>query len=166
MIRRPPRSTLFPYTTLFRSHASDIETAQRPDAPLVFEGPVEQPSTAGGGGAPKGLAQRGNVRGPNVQTIPKEGNVDEALAASAVTVDERFSTEVQTHSAIETHGAVADWKPDGLTIYESTQGIYSVQEELATLFDLPKSKVRVICEFTGGGFGAKFGAGKIGRAHV
>src|SRR2546425_4174991 len=60
MIRRPPRSTLFPYTTLFRSHASDIETAQRPDAPLVFEGPVEQPSTAGGGGAPKGLAQRGN----------------------------------------------------------------------------------------------------------
>src|SRR3712207_7599099 len=24
MIRRPPRSTLFPYTTLFRSHISDI----------------------------------------------------------------------------------------------------------------------------------------------
>src|SRR5260221_8724022 len=25
MIRRPPRSTLFPYTTLFRSHPSDEE---------------------------------------------------------------------------------------------------------------------------------------------
>src|SRR2546425_5993240 len=24
MIRRPPRSTLFPYTTLFRSHAGDV----------------------------------------------------------------------------------------------------------------------------------------------
>src|SRR3712207_8819874 len=24
MIRRPPRSTLFPYTTLFRSHATEI----------------------------------------------------------------------------------------------------------------------------------------------
>src|SRR3712207_8477736 len=24
MIRRPPRSTLFPYTTLFRSHAEDL----------------------------------------------------------------------------------------------------------------------------------------------
>src|SRR5262245_64719946 len=24
MIRRPPRSTLFPYTTLFRSHADDL----------------------------------------------------------------------------------------------------------------------------------------------
>src|SRR2546421_2070850 len=25
MIRRPPRSTLFPYTTLFRSHAREIQ---------------------------------------------------------------------------------------------------------------------------------------------
>src|SRR3712207_8794037 len=25
MIRRPPRSTLFPYTTLFRSHAADVQ---------------------------------------------------------------------------------------------------------------------------------------------
>src|SRR3989442_11062928 len=32
MIRRPPRSTLFPYTTLFRSHAVTV------DAPLVVDG--------------------------------------------------------------------------------------------------------------------------------
>src|SRR2546422_5166546 len=32
MIRRPPRSTLFPYTTLFRSHYY-----QRPDAGLPFD---------------------------------------------------------------------------------------------------------------------------------
>src|SRR2546430_8329626 len=31
MIRRPPRSTLFPYTTLFRSHAGDWRRAA--DAP-------------------------------------------------------------------------------------------------------------------------------------
>src|SRR5260370_42440833 len=29
MIRRPPRSTLFPYTTLFRSHCIQINTDQR-----------------------------------------------------------------------------------------------------------------------------------------
>src|SRR3712207_8963498 len=29
MIRRPPRSTLFPYTTLFRSHARKQEGSQR-----------------------------------------------------------------------------------------------------------------------------------------
>src|SRR5690348_18086182 len=29
MIRRPPRSTLFPYTTLFRSHRNGAHTATR-----------------------------------------------------------------------------------------------------------------------------------------
>src|SRR5260370_13271815 len=28
MIRRPPRSTLFPYTTLFRSHVAGVDLAQ------------------------------------------------------------------------------------------------------------------------------------------
>src|SRR2546430_6001112 len=32
MIRRPPRSTLFPYTTLFRSHARGAESLVRLDA--------------------------------------------------------------------------------------------------------------------------------------
>src|SRR2546422_4144557 len=30
MIRRPPRSTLFPYTTLFRSRPRDAEAAREP----------------------------------------------------------------------------------------------------------------------------------------
>src|SRR2546421_7075813 len=32
MIRRPPRSTLFPYTTLFRSRLSERRRARRPAA--------------------------------------------------------------------------------------------------------------------------------------
>src|SRR3712207_8364677 len=32
MIRRPPRSTLFPYTTLFRSSASRVAVVERLDA--------------------------------------------------------------------------------------------------------------------------------------
>src|SRR2546430_10441639 len=31
MIRRPPRSTLFPYTTLFRSRAVDLQDPALPD---------------------------------------------------------------------------------------------------------------------------------------
>jgi xanthine dehydrogenase YagR molybdenum-binding subunit len=69
---------------------------------------------------------------------------------------------VQTHSALETHGVVADWKPDSLTVYASTQGTASVRDELAEIFKLPRGKVRVITEFMGGGFGAKFGAGNEG----
>src|SRR3712207_7109654 len=33
MIRRPPRSTLFPYTTLFRSHGSACATGSRRRSP-------------------------------------------------------------------------------------------------------------------------------------
>src|SRR5256884_1376485 len=36
MIRRPPRSTLFPYTTLFRSTAGDAFTANSSWFPLTF----------------------------------------------------------------------------------------------------------------------------------
>ena len=44
----------------------------------------------------------------------------------------------------------------------------SVRDELAEIFNLPKTKVRVITEYMGGGFGAKFGAGNPGvvAAHL
>src|SRR5205809_3107017 len=32
MLRRHPRSTLFPYTTLFRSHMAELQRQQRADA--------------------------------------------------------------------------------------------------------------------------------------
>src|SRR2546422_6349873 len=51
MIRRPPRSTLFPYTTLFRSHALDA----RLRAGVAGVRGVEQQHGSGSGGQlPKG----------------------------------------------------------------------------------------------------------------
>src|SRR2546429_6274571 len=42
MIRRPPRSTLFPYTTLFRSLSADVPSAVNPrDYDLVVLGMQE-----------------------------------------------------------------------------------------------------------------------------
>src|SRR3712207_7920600 len=39
MIRRPPRSTLFPYTTLFRSDRADVGDAHRQARVVVGVGP-------------------------------------------------------------------------------------------------------------------------------
>src|SRR5260370_26694687 len=53
MIRRPPRSTLFPYTTLFRSIDSAIATSERDaraidgDAPVLLLGIVVRVGGAG-----------------------------------------------------------------------------------------------------------------------
>ena len=63
---------------------------------------------------------------------------------------------------METHGVVVDWQSNGVTIYASTQSTRGVRNGFASVFNLPKSKVRVITEFMGGGFGAKHGIGNFG----
>src|SRR2546422_2351705 len=50
MIRRPPRSTLFPYTTLFRSHAAGRKLSPggaRPRVPLISPHRLAVLSSAG-----------------------------------------------------------------------------------------------------------------------
>jgi xanthine dehydrogenase YagR molybdenum-binding subunit len=145
-------------------HVTDLEEAMKDGAPAVFTGPTEQPATAGGGGAAPGLPQRGNVRGPDTGRmfgLPR-GDAIQGLSDADVVVEATYRTQVQTHVPMETHGMVADWREDGLTIYASTQFTASVRDEAAELFDLPKNRVRVISDFTGGGFGAKYGIGNFG----
>ena len=133
--------------------------ARAADAPMVFPGPADAAGSAGGGGGPKDVPQKGNVHGPQRKSL---GDMEKGFADADVIVETEYFTQVQTHSALETHGFVVDWKPEEVTVYASTQGTSSVQNEFADVFKLPKSKVRVITEYMGGGFGAKFGAGNEG----
>jgi xanthine dehydrogenase YagR molybdenum-binding subunit len=137
----------------------DRSDARADDAPMVFPGPADEGGSAGGGGGPKGVPQKGNVHGPQQKKI---GDTEKGFAEADVIVEGEYFTQVQTHSALETHGFVVDWKPEEVTVYASTQGTSSVRNEFADVFKLPQSKVRVITEFMGGGFGAKFGAGNEG----
>jgi len=139
------------------------DEARKPSAAKVFPAPAAQAETEGGGGGGAKVPQNGNVRGPERKDT---GEVAKGFAVSDVTVEGEFRTQVQTHSALETHGVVADWKPDMLTVHASTQSTSSVRDELAAIFKLPKSKVRVLTEYMGGGFGAKFGAGNVGVVAV
>src|SRR5579863_4246930 len=102
----------------------DLDVAREASAPLVFPGAADQEGTAGGGGSAGGIPQTGNVHGPHVR---KEGDAEQGFKDADVIVDARYTTQVQTHSALETHGVVADWKPDMLTVYASTQGTASVR---------------------------------------
>jgi xanthine dehydrogenase YagR molybdenum-binding subunit len=139
----------------------DLDKARATDAPLVFPGAADQEASAGGGGGPHNVPQTGNVHGPSIKRV---GEIERHLKEADVVVEGRYTTQVQTHSALETHGVVADWKPEMLTVWASTQGTASVREELAAFFNISMSKVRVITEYMGGGFGAKFGAGNFGVA--
>ncbi len=135
----------------------DLEEAKKPEAPLVLQPRAEKKSgdpyaeELGG----KGLPRKGNIQGPRRF---EKGNIEEGFRQAAAIVEGTYVTQVQTHTALETHGVVAQWEGDELTVWASTQGIFSVREELAEALNLPASKVRVITEYMGGGFGAKFGA--------
>src|SRR3712207_7313351 len=68
MIRRPPRSTLFPYTTLFRSHARRDQlhgqARPRPDLPGADAGPLR-----GDGARPDGGEERVEIgRAPRLNS--------------------------------------------------------------------------------------------------
>ena len=104
-------------------HVTELEAAMKEDAPRVFPGPTEQPATAGGGGAPPGLPQKGNVRGPDTRPrgMGPRGDVAQGLRESDVVIEAEFRTQVQTHVPMEPHGLVADWRDEGLTLYASTQ---------------------------------------------
>jgi len=86
------------------------------------------------------------------------GDVDAGLADADVVITREYRTPTALHTALEPHGAVAEWTGGRLTIYESTQGIFMTRREVANAFGLPLTDVRVIKNYMGGGFGAKNGA--------
>ena len=89
----------------------------------------------------------------------ERGDYDGGIAQADVVVEAEYRTQTLNHNPLETHQCVCEWRNDGLDVYISTQYIWGVRDDVAGAFGLPPDKVRVVCEFMGGGFGAKNGAG-------
>jgi CO/xanthine dehydrogenase Mo-binding subunit len=83
------------------------------------------------------------------------GDFARAFAEADVTVEAEYSTQVVLHNSLETHQAVCDWHGDSLDVYISTQYIWGIRDAVAEELGLPQDKVRVVCDYMGGGFGAK-----------
>jgi xanthine dehydrogenase YagR molybdenum-binding subunit len=83
------------------------------------------------------------------------GDIDRGLAEADVVVEGEYRTQTVLHNAMETHQSVCRWEGETLEVYTSTQYIWGVRDEVAEALALPPDKVRVVCNFMGGGFGAK-----------
>jgi xanthine dehydrogenase YagR molybdenum-binding subunit len=94
--------------------------------------------------------------------VNEKGEVDKAFGDCSAVVEGFYTTPVQLHHPLETHGNTVSWTDEGLTAWSSTQGIGSVKDGFAGNLKLPQSQVRVITEYMGGGFGSKFGQGAEG----
>jgi len=115
------------------------DDAMKPDSAKVFDSP--------------------NVSDPSVK---EDGQVDQAMADAAVTAEGELRTQVQLHHALETHGNTISVQGDQITAWASTQGIFGVRDGLAVNMNVPQANVHVICDYMGGGFGAKFNPGVQG----
>lgn len=96
--------------------------------------------------------------GDTIKDLPAiEGKAKKTVDESELSLEAVYSTPVQTHSSLETHGGVVDHRGTSATVYASTQGTSSVKDGLSDAIGLKSSEFEVVCEYVGGGFGSKLG---------
>ncbi len=140
-----------------RPFAHELREAMKDGAPLVYE---LDKSPAG-----RDVPRRGNVAGPTGGGRGGgRGDVEKGFAEAEVVHEGTYYCPVHTHAPLETHGVIASWEGDQLTVYASTQGIFAVREGLAEALGIDRKNVRVVCEHMGGGFGSKLGPSATGSA--
>ncbi|HEU5287014.1 MAG TPA: xanthine dehydrogenase family protein molybdopterin-binding subunit [Candidatus Limnocylindria bacterium] len=118
-------------------HVVDLEEAIAPTAPKL---------EADGNVIEAGKLTRGDPR--------------KAFKEADAVVEATYRTSTQLHNSLETHSAVAQWDGEVLTVWESTQHVFGVRDGLRNALGLPLGKIRVLCDYMGGGFGSKGGVGK------
>lgn len=84
------------------------------------------------------------------------GDVAAAFGEAHLTLEDTYTFPRVQHYSMEPQGALARWDDEGgLTVWASTQNPFSVRAELAKMFSLPASRIRIIVPLLGGGFGGK-----------
>jgi CO/xanthine dehydrogenase Mo-binding subunit len=125
--------------------------AMKPEAPVLHADRVKAQSFPAKSGFR--LQDQGNVLS---SYHVEEGDIAVGFSESDEVFEDVYTSPKIQHAHIEPHATVAYWEPTGkLVLYTSTQTPSSIRAQLAELFELPQSKVRVIVPFLGGGYGAK-----------
>ena len=92
-----------------------------------------------------------------------EGDAAGALAAAEVKIKGSYFAAPVAHNCMEAHGQICHWtEPDHLTAWCSTQAVSGAASQFAEGLGIPASNVRVIADYVGGGFGAKFSVDRWG----
>ncbi len=103
------------------------------------------------------LAEIKPVQGTNVCTHFKlnRGDVEKGFAEADRIFEDTFTLPATQHSFLETHACIALADPGRITVWATTQNPFVVRTQLANIFKVPVSKVRVIVPYLGGGYGGK-----------
>jgi nicotinate dehydrogenase subunit B len=85
----------------------------------------------------------------------QKGSVEKGLAAAAHRLDASYNVAYIAHAPLEPRAAVARWHDGKLTVWTGTQRPFANRDELASIFHMPESRVRVIVPDTGAAYGGK-----------
>jgi CO/xanthine dehydrogenase Mo-binding subunit len=118
-----------------------IDGALHPGSPLVVDEGLRPPDDP--------------FRTSNIRQQWEWGWGDVAAPDAELVVEETYEFPMVTHFAIEPHAFIAAPEGGGVAVWSSTQHPSLLQKTLATLLDLPISKVRIRAPDPGGGFGGK-----------
>jgi isoquinoline 1-oxidoreductase len=88
-------------------------------------------------------------------TVQEAGDVEDAFRRAEHVLEATYYAPHISTLPMEPRAAVAEWEGDRLTVWAGTQRPFGLRTELAGLFRIPESDVRVISMELGGGFGNK-----------
>ena len=124
----------------------EVRQAMEPDAPILHEN-LTTASLGDEDDKPTNIASH---------LQHKKGDIEEGFAEADVVIERDFVTGTVHQGYIEPHNATAHYNQDGqLTVWCSTQGAFTVREQLAEILQYPISKIKVVPLEIGGGFGGK-----------
>lgn len=130
-----------------------IDDALKPGAPLVHQG-LERRDPGYGRGGSHIIHDNSNIC---LHFRHEKGDISSGFKESDLIFEDTFYFPSAQHYPMEPHVCVAQFEGDVLTVWSATQSPFPVRQELARLFGLPFSGVRVIVPSVGGGYGAKSG---------
>jgi nicotinate dehydrogenase subunit B len=115
---------------------------------------------SGGGGLPGSSRVHAGMRTTEIakdETLIKQGDSAGALRGSARKFAASYEWPAQSHASMGPSCAVADFKPESLTVWSSSQGTHGLRRTLARDLGIPASQVRVIYMDGSGSYGTNGG---------
>jgi CO/xanthine dehydrogenase Mo-binding subunit len=86
----------------------------------------------------------------------RRGDADEGFTQSDEVVEDTFTFPMVYHYAMEPHSVIAHYDDnDEITVWSSAQHPFQVRSDISKIFKVPPSKVRLIINYLGGGYGSK-----------
>jgi CO/xanthine dehydrogenase Mo-binding subunit len=126
-----------------------LDEALAEDAPEIHPGPPRTGQTF-----PDVIV---NPQGGNVCNHFKlrKGDIEAGFAEADHVFEDVFTSPAVQHVPLETHACIAQVSNGQITVWAGAQIPFVIRSQLAEIFRVPASRVRVIVPTLGGGYGAK-----------